>query len=122
MIPGKRRYLMRMAFGFAMAAAVAVHAEQVKLAWDAPRINLDGSPFTNLAGYVVYGGTAPGHYEFSVNAGTNTQAVITGLQAGVTHYFSIAAFNAWNCSSGLSEEITVGLTSPARSGCVISIL
>jgi hypothetical protein len=89
-----------------LGSMLAVQADQVKLAWDAPKTNIDGTPFTNLACYVVYCGRAPGQYDFGVDAGKATQATVTGLEAGVTYYFAVEAQNAWNCTSELSSEIT----------------
>jgi hypothetical protein len=41
-----------------------------------------------------------------VDVGNTTQATITGLQAGVTYYFVVQAYNVWNFPSDLSGEIS----------------
>jgi len=49
-----------------------------------------------IAGYVLYYGTTNGTYSTNVNVGTNTSAVISGLVAGQTNYFAVAAYNSAN--------------------------
>lgn len=102
----KRSRPVFITFALGLVSALAAQADQVNLAWDAPLTNTDGSPFTNLACYVVYCGTAPGQYDFGVDAGTDTQVTVTGLQSGVTYYFTVEAMNTWNCQSELSAEIS----------------
>ncbi len=41
----------------------------INLSWDAPTINSDGSPLTDLAGYKVYYGTSSYIYTHSVDIG-----------------------------------------------------
>lgn len=81
------------------------------LSWVAPTQRDDGSPLTNLAGYVIRYGTAPGSYPNQVkihNPGI-TSYVIEGLPAG-TYYFVATAFDSNGFESQYSGVVskTVG--------------
>ena len=93
-----------LALAFALGAAGAMAAE-VTLAWDAPTANMDGSPLADLSGNIVYYGTEPGVYQAGLDVGLTTQATVTGLQAGVTYYFAVQAYNCWDYPSELSQEV-----------------
>jgi hypothetical protein len=76
------------------------------LSWQPPTRNENGSPLTNLAGYVVSWGTAPGQYSHSVtlkNPGLTTY-VVGDLGRG-THYFATKAFNSSGMQSRYSAEV-----------------
>jgi len=75
------------------------------LSWTAPTTRTDGSPLTNLAGYNIYYGTTQGTYPNTI-AVTNpslTTYVVTNLQAGVTYYFVIAAYDATGLESAYTN-------------------
>jgi len=84
----------------------AAHAAQVTVAWDP-------NPEPEVAGYKIYYGTNPGSYTASVDAGSATSAVISGLQEGVTYFFSAVAYDASNNESGFSNEITYAVPAAA---------
>ena len=103
----------------AMAAAVSVaHAQTaVTVAWDA---NTD--PYT--AGYRVYYGTAPGSYQWSVDAGTRTSGPLT-LSPGYIYYFAVRAYNSAYEYGPPSNEATVDLrstTAPAPTAQITASL
>ena len=64
---------------------------------------------TDLAGYKIYVGTAPGLYTypgspFIINVtGTYT---IAGLPSGQTYYFAISAYDSVGGESTLSSEVS----------------
>lgn len=58
------------------------------------RVTLTWSAAAGATGYLIRYGTAPGRYDGEVSTGNLTAATLTGLENGVTHYFSIAAVNA----------------------------
>lgn len=64
---------------------------------------------TDLAGYKIYVGTAPGLYTYSGSpfmigvAGTYT---IAGLPSGQTYYFAISAYDYFGAESTLSTEVS----------------
>ena len=84
----------------------AAHAGQVTVAWDP-------NPEPDVAGYKIYYGTNSGSYTASVDAGSATSAVISGLQEGVTYFFSAVAYDASNNESGFSNEITYAVPAAA---------
>ena len=83
---------------------VAVANGSATLTWTPPTTNTDGSALTNLAGYRVRWGPAPGNYTNSVtltNPGLATY-VVTNLVSG-THYFVVTAVNSSGVESQLSN-------------------
>ena len=73
------------------------------LSWQPPTSNTDGSPLTNLAGYVVRYGTSPGALDVEVridNPGLVTY-VVSDL-APATWYFQVIAYNTAGVESSPS--------------------
>lgn len=76
------------------------------ISWVAPTLNADGTPLTDLAGYRVYMGTAPGTY--ATNSGVLAPATsysFTGL-APATYYFVVRAYDADGNESAPSIEVS----------------
>ena len=90
----------------------ALFAGETTLSWDAPSTNTDGTPLTDLAGYIVYYGTATGDYSQSVDAGNVTTSQVTNLTDGITYYFAVSAYDTYMNESDNSNEIsrTIGTT------------
>ena len=88
------------------AAATTLAVNTVTLAWDSVAVS-------NLAGYRVYYGTAPGTYIQASGAGiavgTVTTFVVTGLNRGVRYYFAVTDFNTSNVESPFSNEVFVDI-------------
>ena len=64
---------------------------------------------TNLAGYKIYVGTAPGLYTYPGSpfaVGVTSSYTITGLPVGQTYYFAISAFDYSGGESALSAEVS----------------
>jgi hypothetical protein len=82
---------------------VAVANGSATLTWTPPTTNTDGSALTNLAGYRVRWGPAPGNYTNSVTLNNPGLAsyVVTNLVSG-THYFVVTAVN----SSGVESQFS----------------
>lgn len=76
---------------------VASSAHSVTLAWD---------PEGGIAGYRVYQGTNSRAYTQAMDAGTNTQAGVTGLINGVTYFFAVTAYNSAGLESDFSTEVS----------------
>jgi hypothetical protein len=76
------------------------------LAWDAPTTNSDESPLTDLAGYIIYYGTASGTYDHSIDVKNVTAYTLTGLTQGQTYYIASKAYDTSNNQSGFSNEVS----------------
>jgi hypothetical protein len=89
-------------------------AGDVTVAWNA-------NTETDLAGYKVYVGTAPGAYGNPTIIGAQTTYTITGLAAGTTYYIAVTAYNTSGLESGFSNEVstTTPGTPPATTRCDI---
>jgi len=87
----------------------AAHAGQVTVAWDP-------NPEPEVAGYKIYYGTTAGNYTSSLDAGSATSILISGLQDGATYFFSAVAYDASNNESGFSNEITYVVPAGAAAG------
>lgn len=78
----------------------------VTLVWDASTARADGSALTDLAGYRVSYGTAPGSYGTTVDIGDSTTCVIEGLTTGNTYYFVVTSYDSSGNESEPSNEIS----------------
>ncbi len=81
----------------------------VTLSWDASVTNTDGSALSDLAGYTVHYGTAPGSYSGKVNVGLLTTCSLSGLAPG-TYFFTVTAYNKAGTESGYSNEASKSVT------------
>lgn len=77
------------------------------VSWDPPTTNTDGSPLTDLAGYKIYYGTAPGNYSEVVDVSNPgmTSYIIENLLPG-DWYFAMTAYNASGVESSLTQELS----------------
>ncbi|MGA2260075.1 MAG: dockerin type I domain-containing protein [Acidobacteriota bacterium] len=91
---------------FALLLAAPLLAADVKLAWD-PNSESD------LAGYKVYYGKAPGVYGAPISLGTQTTYTVTGLAPG-TYYFAVTAYNTTGLESGFSNEVSTTVAESSR--------
>jgi len=73
-------------------------AESVGLSWDPNSEN-------DLAGYLVYYGTASGNYSQTQPA-TTASATVPNLNSGTTYYFAVTAYNTNGLESGYSNEVS----------------
>ena len=74
------------------------------LSWAAPTTNEDGSALTDLAGYKLYYGNAPGIYSNVITVGDYTTAEIGELVSG-TYYLTVTAYDIYGNESAFSNEI-----------------
>jgi uncharacterized protein YceK len=77
--------------------------------WDAPTINDDGTPLTDLSGYKVYYGTSSGNYEQTIDVGNYTSIEIDSLTDG-TWFFSVKAYDSSGNESAFSNEVSKNIT------------
>ena len=85
-----------------------VSAASIKLAWNP-------SPEPLVTGYRLYYGRSSGVYAVVVDAGNRTDYTVTGLDAGLTYYFTATAYTGAGDESTFSNETsyTIPGSSPA---------
>jgi len=98
-------------------------AASIKLAWDA-------SPDRLVTGYRLYYGRSSGVYTVVVDAGNRTDYTVTGLDAGLTYYFTATAYTGTGDESTFSNETSYTLpggtpapasgSSSSGGGCFIA--
>jgi len=74
------------------------------LKWSAPTTNADGSQLTDLAGFKIHYGTAPGSHPQTIDVGNVTTYQVENLPKGATYYFVITAYNQAGVESDPSNE------------------
>jgi hypothetical protein len=112
-----KRILHFLIFGSILLSGVAglmfhvlageAHCADVTVAWDP-------NPEPAVRGYNIYYGTSSGNYTQSIDVGSSTSCVISGLQPGATYYMAVTAYDDSRNESGFSNEI-VYATSPESS-------
>jgi putative Ig domain-containing protein len=77
------------------------------LSWQPPTTRTDGSPLTNLAGYHIRYGTAPGSYPnvLTIPNGGITSAVVTDLPPA-TYYFVASAYDTTGAESTNTNPVS----------------
>lgn len=86
-------------------AAPVMHA--ATLSWTPPTTNVDGTALTNLAGYKVRYGTAPGTYTTTINVSNGlTRYVVENLETG-RYYFSMVSVNSQGIESNAAPEVNI---------------
>lgn len=82
------------------------------VSWQPPTRNVDGTPLTDLSGYVIYYGTKRGIYDQtqSVNDPAATRAVLSGLKPGAHYFVAISAKNKAGQYSTLSRAVPAKTT------------
>ncbi len=80
-------------------------AGDATLSWEPPTTNSDGTPLTDLAGFIIYYGTATGVYSNSTNVGNVTTYQVGNLTEGFTYYFAITAYDTSRNESEYSNEV-----------------
>jgi cytochrome c oxidase assembly protein Cox11 len=72
---------------------------QLTMAWDP-------NPEPDLAGYMVYYGTASRSYGSSIDVGKVTSFTLTNLAAGQRYYIALTAYDTSDNESGFSNEVS----------------
>jgi Putative Ig domain len=77
----------------------------VTLSWEAPTLNTDGTPLTDLAGYRIYFGKISRQYnnEITIDGPGITTYVVDNLSPD-TYYFAATAINSTGMESSYSGE------------------
>ena len=84
---------------FVCAFSLAFQASAVTVSWNP-------NPESNIATYQLSYGTASGIYSNQLPPVTTTSATVTGLVAGTTYYFVVAAINQLGQQSAASAEVS----------------
>lgn len=112
-----------LALAFHILTAAAATAAGTVISWTATTVNTDGTPLTDLAGYKIYYGTAPGNYTQVINAGNVNTFQVTNLTGGTTYFFAISAYDITGNEGPLSNEASRAIpdtTPPVISGVYTS--
>jgi hypothetical protein len=94
------------AFNITVQPVTPPVAGTATLSWSRPTENTNGTPLTNLAGYVIHYGTSSSalNNTMSVASAGATSAEITNLSPGYW-YFAVSAINTANVASPLSPIV-----------------
>jgi hypothetical protein len=76
---------------------------EVNLTWEAPATNVDGTPVTDLAGFIIYLGPSSGYYTDSIDVGNVYTYTLEDLPSG-TLYFCVTAYDMMGNESDFSNE------------------
>jgi Fibronectin type III domain len=91
---------------FSITVTTTTSDGSVILSWQAPTKNTDGTTLTNLAGYRVHYGTAPGNYtESSQLADQTLTSVVIEELAPARWYFAVKAYNSTGIESDFSDSV-----------------
>jgi hypothetical protein len=80
----------------------------IKLTWDPPRTNVEGTALNNLAGYRIYYGLSSGVYPNKIDIAdpSATEHTLYKLSPG-TYYFVVTAYSDSGMESEHSKEVTI---------------
>jgi Putative Ig domain len=89
---------------FSIQVSAQAAAGSATLSWVAPTTNTDGSPLTDLAGFLINYGTSATNLnqQITVSSATATGYTVTGLGAG-TWYFTVSAYTTVGTQSAPSN-------------------
>ncbi len=76
------------------------------------------SPDTRAVGYLLFYGTTNGVYTTQLDVGNTNRATVPGLQANVTYYFTVAAYDATGEQSPPSNEVAYTVPTNSAAGCL----
>ena len=104
-------YILKIAV-LVLASVVFLHpsslAFHLTLEWD-PNVDED------LAGYIVYYGTASRNYSYDVDIGDQTSVTISGLDEGKRYYFAVTAYDEEGNESRYSKEVVYPQPAPGQT-------
>jgi hypothetical protein len=76
-----------------------------RVSWSQPDQNEDGSPLTDLAGYRIYYGNAPGDYDNTITIDKGLSSYMIESLDEPDWYFAMTAFNSQGIESDYSDEV-----------------
>lgn len=95
---------------FTLICTSALFAGSIKLSWNPPNANSDGTPLTDLSGYKIYYGTEPNLYTDSLDVGNVTSYRVGQLKNGTTYYFAVIAYDYSGNESEHSNEVSLDVS------------
>jgi hypothetical protein len=100
--------------------ASQARAASVKLSWNPPTSNADGTPLNDLAGYIMYYGQSSSNYSATVDVDNATTYTLAGLAGGQRYYFAVTAYDISQNKSAFSNETSLitPIDPPTSSGLV----
>lgn len=78
----------------------------VHLAWSAPTANEDGSELTDLDGYFLHYGYAPGQYSSKIDVGDALEYRFDSMDPGI-YYFAVTARDTAGNESAFTSEVWI---------------
>ncbi|MGD0885998.1 MAG: fibronectin type III domain-containing protein, partial [Thermodesulfovibrionales bacterium] len=108
---GSHHFLVRILFLLVLTLVIIFlpqngYSDQATLTWTPPTTNANGTALTDLAGYIVYYGTASGNYSQNINVGDVTTYTVSNLTAGTTYYFAVTAYDTAGNQSAYSNQVS----------------
>jgi plastocyanin len=92
---------------FNLAVVAAPTTGSATLTWVAPTVNSDGTPLSDLAGYVIRYGTSSTTYSSNVRVtDPSLQTYTVQNLASGTYFFAVAAFDTSDNTSTNSNQVT----------------
>lgn len=88
-----------------MLTSVAVEVVDKVIRWRAPNVNVDGTPLTDLAGYVLYWGRESRNYATEYRLEDPAATSWTADIAPGEYYFAMTAFDQEGNESAYSNEV-----------------
>jgi hypothetical protein len=95
--------------------ASSAHAGETILSWEATTTSSDGTPLTDVAGYMVHYGQTSQNYTSIIDVGNQTSYTLTGLAEGQIDYFAVTAYDSSGNESAFSNEVSITLPSSGLS-------
>ena len=78
----------------------------LRASWSQSTTFADGTPFTNLSGFKISLGIAPGVYTQEIDVGIRTDALLPGLTPGQRYYMAVRAYDNLGNVSVYSTEVS----------------
>lgn len=78
--------------------------KSIKLAWNIPLFNVDGSPLIDLSGFTLHYGNQSGEYSKSIDVGNKNSITLQDLSSGA-YYVVVESYDLLGNFSDLSEEL-----------------
>jgi hypothetical protein len=99
-------YIFLISFLIVCFYTPVLFAGDVILSWEAPIINTDGTPLTDLEKYIIHIGISPDYYTQHLDVGNVTTYVVSELVYDSTYYFAVTAVDTSGNKSEYSNQVS----------------